>query len=261
MELTEAIAHARQIAEQGGCPAGSGDCAYQHDHLVDWLEELMSYRNTKLTPEGIVALQASVHVQKETSNAPLSLEELKKLDGKPIWVKDLCSPLHSAWWIIAWVDNDCVLVSAKRSGGQYTVRTYGVDWLAYLHEVDDSDFELYHTDEEILAWAVQEKERLGDCWDGFYLTWEYSAMSPFQLVIRSENIGIGDQNNLGYGPISTSNDKPYRFGRGLVLCDVAYTDENKVEQFEKLRKVGLILCARLKKRLPGLKRDFSRPQC
>lgn len=258
MELSEAIIHARQIAEQGGCPAGSGDCAYQLDHLADWLEELRAFRNTKMTPSDIIAMQ--IADQEKVSNPPLTLEELKKLDGKPVWVKDINSPLHSAWWIIAWVDNDCVLASAKRHGGQYTVRTYGEDWLAYLQEAND-DFELYHTDEEILGWAAKEKERLGDCWDGFCLTWEYSAMSPFQLVIRSENIGIGDQNNLGYGPISPSNGKPYRFGRGLVLCDVPYTDENKVERFEKLRKAGLILCARLKKRLPGLKRDFSRPQC
>lgn len=38
MELREAIEHARAVAE--GCPAGDRDCAYQHDKLVGWLEEL-----------------------------------------------------------------------------------------------------------------------------------------------------------------------------------------------------------------------------
>ena len=41
MEIEEAIAHARQVAD--GCPSDR-DCAYQHDKLTDWLEELLAYR-------------------------------------------------------------------------------------------------------------------------------------------------------------------------------------------------------------------------
>ena len=51
MEINEAIEHAREVAE--GCPAGDRDCAYQHDELVSWLEELKAYRATGLTPEKI----------------------------------------------------------------------------------------------------------------------------------------------------------------------------------------------------------------
>ncbi|SBW02476.1 hypothetical protein KL86CLO1_11652 [uncultured Eubacteriales bacterium] len=42
MELQEAIIHTRQVAE--GCGVDSCDCAYQHDQLGDWLEELQTYR-------------------------------------------------------------------------------------------------------------------------------------------------------------------------------------------------------------------------
>lgn len=42
MDIREAITHARQVAE--GCEAGNRDCAYQHDKLADWLEELLKYR-------------------------------------------------------------------------------------------------------------------------------------------------------------------------------------------------------------------------
>lgn len=38
MELQEAINHAREVAE--GCATGNKECAYQHDRLADWLEEL-----------------------------------------------------------------------------------------------------------------------------------------------------------------------------------------------------------------------------
>ena len=43
MDLKEAIIHAQQVAE--ACPGGNRDCAYQHDKLVDLLEELQSYRD------------------------------------------------------------------------------------------------------------------------------------------------------------------------------------------------------------------------
>ena len=43
MDLKEAIIHAQQVAE--GCPGGNRDCAYQHDKLVDLLEELQRYRD------------------------------------------------------------------------------------------------------------------------------------------------------------------------------------------------------------------------
>ena len=42
MDLKEAIIHTRQVAE--GCGVDSRDCAYQHDKLGDWLEELEAYR-------------------------------------------------------------------------------------------------------------------------------------------------------------------------------------------------------------------------
>lgn len=52
MELKELIAHARQIAENNDCDAHT--CAYQHDCLVDCLEELQRYRDTGLAPEGVL---------------------------------------------------------------------------------------------------------------------------------------------------------------------------------------------------------------
>lgn len=43
MGLQEAIEHAREVAE--GCPAGNKECAYQHDKLADWLEELKKVKD------------------------------------------------------------------------------------------------------------------------------------------------------------------------------------------------------------------------
>jgi len=49
MELEEAIIHAREVAE--GCSSDNRDCAYQHDKLADWLEELKLLK--KLGPCGL----------------------------------------------------------------------------------------------------------------------------------------------------------------------------------------------------------------
>lgn len=43
MDLQEAIKHAREVAE--GCASGNKECAYQHDKLADWLEELKDVKD------------------------------------------------------------------------------------------------------------------------------------------------------------------------------------------------------------------------
>ncbi len=60
MTIDEAITHAREVAE--GCPAEDRQCAYQHDELADWLEELKAYKATGLTPEEITKY---MHLEKE----------------------------------------------------------------------------------------------------------------------------------------------------------------------------------------------------
>ena len=57
MTIEGAIAHAREVAER--CPEEDRQCAYQHDELADWLEELKAYRETGLTPEEVTALRES----------------------------------------------------------------------------------------------------------------------------------------------------------------------------------------------------------
>ena len=51
LSLEDAITHTQQIAENTDCDAYT--CAYHHDLLVDWLNELKRYRATGLSPEQI----------------------------------------------------------------------------------------------------------------------------------------------------------------------------------------------------------------
>lgn len=45
MELKEAIEHAREVAEH--CDADNLKCAYQHNKLADWLDELQIYQQAR----------------------------------------------------------------------------------------------------------------------------------------------------------------------------------------------------------------------
>lgn len=63
---------------------------------------------------------------------PLTLEELRGMDGQPIYVVDRVYPPYSGWWIIGWTTGGCcVLAAAKMRGTQYIVQNYGIGWVAY----------------------------------------------------------------------------------------------------------------------------------
>lgn len=55
MTVDEAIINARQIANE--CKVGE-ECVREHGQLTDWLEELVQYRATGLTPDEITKLEA-----------------------------------------------------------------------------------------------------------------------------------------------------------------------------------------------------------
>lgn len=56
MKIKEAIQHCRKVAAgataQGKCP----ECAADHAQLADWLEELVRYRDTMVTPEELAVI-------------------------------------------------------------------------------------------------------------------------------------------------------------------------------------------------------------
>lgn len=83
MDIKEAIQHCRDVA--GGCPAGDRDCAYQHDQLADWLEELVAYRAAMPLERVQEFLQAEHDgrlVVKPCTPAYLTREEVKAAISK-----------------------------------------------------------------------------------------------------------------------------------------------------------------------------------
>ena len=67
------------------------------------------------------------------NNKPLTLEELRKMDGKPVWVQDLEYPDKSQWRLCYW-DRGKYLVLQGISTQGYLLEDYGEIWVAYAYE-------------------------------------------------------------------------------------------------------------------------------
>ena len=63
-------------------------------------------------------------------NEALTLEELREMDGEPVWVQTPGIPKYGCWVIVAGVDKEYGQRTLYCPGG-YTCRNYGRDWIAY----------------------------------------------------------------------------------------------------------------------------------
>lgn len=73
MELQEAINHAREVAE--GCATGNKECAYQHDRLADWLEELKIIKDILGDDYGLDRLRELVEADRDGRCVVLPVKE------------------------------------------------------------------------------------------------------------------------------------------------------------------------------------------
>lgn len=67
------------------------------------------------------------------NNKPLTLEELRKMDGNPVWVQNLEYPDKSQWRLCHW-DRGKYLVLQGISIQGYLLEDYGETWVAYASE-------------------------------------------------------------------------------------------------------------------------------
>ena len=63
-------------------------------------------------------------------NEPLTIEQLRDMDGEPVWVQTPGIPQYGRWVIVAGVDMKYGQ-STLYCQGDYTCRNYGRDWIAY----------------------------------------------------------------------------------------------------------------------------------
>lgn len=91
MELQEAINHAREVAE--GCAAGNKECAYQHDKLADWLEELRAVKDILGNDYDLDRLRELVEADRD--GRCVVLPDVKKKDRESFL--DALSEAVSSW--------------------------------------------------------------------------------------------------------------------------------------------------------------------
>lgn len=94
MKITEAIQHCREVAAgataQGKCP----ECAADHAQLADWLEELVRYKCTVVTPEDLMGTFSEEAILRMAARVldmmPERLQELAQAekDGRLVVIPD-----------------------------------------------------------------------------------------------------------------------------------------------------------------------------
>lgn len=72
------------------------------------------------------------HFPDPTKMIPLTLEQLRKMDGQPVWVEDLEKSERSWWRLIYW-DRGKYMVLLSKSVEGYILEEYGKTWLAYAY--------------------------------------------------------------------------------------------------------------------------------
>ena len=103
------------------------------DEAKKWLEENCENQYTRMAVFGIMQSMPAVDYQK-TPNEPLTLDELLKMDGQPVWIKrlkglsvcdtdwavvDVCPNKIRVWWFGSEVEDEP------------SEKDYGETWLAY----------------------------------------------------------------------------------------------------------------------------------
>lgn len=80
MELQEAIIHAREVSKR--CRLDNQECAYQHDKLADWMEELKNIKNILGTEYDLERLKELVEADRE-GRIKIDKKESRKEDLYP----------------------------------------------------------------------------------------------------------------------------------------------------------------------------------
>ena len=67
-------------------------------------------------------------------NEPLTLDELRQMDGEPVWVQSPGVPEYGRWAIVEGVGENCLFLR-----DDFTCHDYGKTWLAYRQKPEEDD--------------------------------------------------------------------------------------------------------------------------
>lgn len=83
------------------------------------------------TEDTLKAIEMAIRaIRAVSSNEPLTLDQLRRMDGKPVWVQTPGIEKYGRWAIVAGVN---IEDNALYCQGDYTCRDYGKMWIAYAY--------------------------------------------------------------------------------------------------------------------------------
>ena len=95
----------------------------EHDKLHDAVDMAIS------------AIRQQEHFREVTKKVePLTLDELRKMDGEPVWVQSPGVPEYGRWAIVEGVGENCLFLR-----DDFTCHDYGKTWLAYRQKPEEDD--------------------------------------------------------------------------------------------------------------------------
>ena len=128
------------IEDLGHADAGRqyGDVIITVEDLTDVLHYLQTYQRIEDEYEELKDWWAEEYV----TNEPLSWEQLKQMEGKPVWIELLNhgmwdDPSHrvdSEWWVIGEVRKDDIILATYLDEMELFEDDLGVIWQAYRKE-------------------------------------------------------------------------------------------------------------------------------
>lgn len=115
--------------ENGNCTVAGGFCTAVNDPICEALHNAFDcgYRS---------AIRARQEVESKLkvveSNEPLTLDELRKMDGEPVWVQSPGIPEYGRWAIVEGAGENCLFLH-----DDFTCHDYGKSWLAYRQKPEE----------------------------------------------------------------------------------------------------------------------------
>jgi len=78
-----------------------------------------------------IALERCQKAEAQPANEPLTMEQLKQMDGEPVWIKD---GIGAGWFLVGGSDGKTLYFYEKSIQVGEPMPDYGKTWLAYDHK-------------------------------------------------------------------------------------------------------------------------------
>lgn len=99
-----------------------------------WSAEYQKYLGMQIAMREVLEYFSKFELGKSTQqpNAPLTMTELRQMDGEPVWIVWSDGRIKSKWWIVGSTD-----WRMMDFGEQYAQNDYGRVWLAYRRKPEE----------------------------------------------------------------------------------------------------------------------------